>query len=93
MKSDLKKFGGAHQTCTGAGHLSLQPHHPSKMALTGDIGSHLFAHLQVKLPPEGAILYLLMGPFLEVGVAGAKDASLLTQCRGEILGNLDCTQI
>ena len=93
MKSDMKKFGGAHQTDKGAGHLLPQPHHPSKMALTGDIGSPLFAHLQVKLTHEGAILYLLMGPFLEGGVPGAKDAPPLTQCRGEILGNLDWTQI
>ena len=89
MKSDMKNFGGDHQTDTGAGHLSPQPHHPSKMALTGDIGSPLFALLQLKLIHVGAILYLLMGPFLEGGVAGAKDDPPLTQCRGEILGDLD----
>ena len=49
MKSDMKKFGGAHQTNKDARNLSPQPHHPPKMALTGDIGSFLFAHLQVKI--------------------------------------------
>jgi len=63
------------------------------MALPGDIGSPLFALLELKLTHEGAVLYLLMGPFLEGGVAGAKDAPPLTQCRGEILGDLDWTQI
>ena len=44
---------------------------------------------KLKLIHEGAILYLLMAPFLRGGVAGSKDAPPLTQCRGEIIGNLD----
>ena len=63
------------------------------MALPGDIGSPLFSLLELILPHEGAVLYLLMGPFLEGGVAGAKDDPPLRQCRGEILGDLDWIQI
>ena len=48
MKSDMKKFGGAHQTDKGARNLSPKLHHPPKMVLTGDIASPLFAHLQIK---------------------------------------------
>ena len=47
MKSDMKNFGDAHETDNGAEHLS--PHNPPKMALTGDIASPLFAHLEDKI--------------------------------------------
>ena len=57
------------------GHLSPQPLTLQKMASTGDIGSLLW---KLKFTHEGASLYLLLGPDLEGGVAGAKDAPSLT---------------
>ena len=40
---------GAQQPDKVAGHLSPQPLHPPKMALTGDIGSPLSAYEEVKV--------------------------------------------
>ena len=37
------------------------------------LGTPLSAYLQVKVNQEGASLYLLLGPFLEGGVARAND--------------------